>query len=93
MQDDQEPGELLRQRLGAERLEQCGHVLRLAHDDEPDRKDEEDDANTDEFGHSIPSPPNKSSVRLVRQERAAHKRQSCRESAAFPRYVGNSAPW
>ena len=54
--NDQEPGKLLRQWLGAEGFEQCGHILRLVHDDEPDRKHKQDNAKSDELRHQKTQP-------------------------------------
>ncbi len=48
---DQEPGQLVRQRLGAERVEQCGHFRRLGHDNKADRQHENDDADADKLSH------------------------------------------
>ena len=55
-ENDQEPGKLLRQWLGAEGFEQCGHILRLVHDDETDRKHKQDNANPDELSHQNTQP-------------------------------------
>ena len=55
-ENDQEPGKLLRQRLGAEGFEQCRHILRLVHDDEPDRKYKQHNANRDKSRHQSTQP-------------------------------------
>ena len=55
-ENDQEPGKLLRQWFRAEGFEQCSHILRLAHDDEPDRKHKQDNANSDKSRHQNTQP-------------------------------------